>query len=94
MLLATITVDGREHRLPPETNTAELSAEITEQVRAGGGFVEIQRDGERSRRIFVTPASGMSIDVREIDHHHEQPAPRGGPAGLPSFLGEFDFDFE
>jgi hypothetical protein len=92
MLLATLTVDGREHRLPPDMNTAELTAEITEQVRAGGGFVEIQRDGDRSRSIFVTPALGMSIDVREIEEDHQHLTPRGGPAGLPSFLGEFDFD--
>ena len=44
---------------------------ITEQVRAGGGFVEIVRTPDRELSVLVSP--GMSLSI-EITHVEDQPA--------------------
>lgn len=63
MLQARITIDGREHFIPPEHDPEAIMRTITEQVRAGGGFVELVRTCDRTVRVLVSPGMSLSIEV-------------------------------
>ncbi|WP_173923467.1 hypothetical protein [Agromyces sp. Marseille-P2726] len=71
MLQAWITIDGRAHFLPPELDTEAIMKAITDQLRAGGGFVELVRTPERVWNVLVSPGMSLSIEVTQ----EEDPVP-------------------
>ena len=89
MLLARIRIDGRDHFLPRDYDAEAIMSRITEQVRAGGGFVEILRTPSRVLSVLVSPGLNMSIELTDVED--ERPAPEEEPDELePSFLGPID----
>ena len=67
MLQATITVAGQDFNLPPEQDVHSIMESITQQVRAGGGFVEIRREPDRTVSVLVSPGMNLSIELRSMD---------------------------
>lgn len=67
MLQAWIRIDGREHFIPPDHDTEAMMTAITDQVRAGGGFVEIARTPDRVVSVFVAPGMSLAIEVTEVE---------------------------
>ena len=67
MLQAWIRIDGQEHFIPPEHDTAAIMNAITDQVRTGGGFVEIVRTRHRVVNVLVSPGMSLSIEVTQVE---------------------------
>ncbi|TYL50259.1 hypothetical protein [Agromyces mariniharenae] len=74
MLQASIRIEGRDHFLPPGDSADAVMGRITEQLRAGGGFVEIIRTPDRSVRVLVSPGMSLSIEVADVDDDPSEPA--------------------
>ena len=74
MLQASIRIEGRDHFLPPGDGADEIMSRITEQLRAGGGFVEIIRTPDRSVRVLVSPGVSLSIEVTDVDEDPSEPS--------------------
>lgn len=74
MLQASIRIEGREHFLPPGDGGDAIMSKITEQVRAGGGFVEIIRTPDRSVRVLVSPGVSLTIEVTDVEEEPSEPS--------------------
>ena len=88
MLHARLNVDGREYALPADETAETIMRRITEQVRAGGGFVEVVTSAPRTLHILVSPGMSLSIEVIDDDEPvqlDEEPAQLE-----PSFLDPLD----
>lgn len=70
MRVTRIIVDGREYVLPAEPDVADIMARITEQVRAGGGFVDLLDAPGRALSVLVSPGMRFSIEVHSFDEDH------------------------
>jgi 5,10-methenyltetrahydromethanopterin hydrogenase len=67
MLQTRIRIDGQDHFLPPGRDPDSIMAAITEQVRAGGGFVELSSTPERTVQALVSPGMNVTVIVTEVD---------------------------
>lgn len=91
MLVATLTLDGRDHYLPPDADVEALKARITEVARSGGGFVDLPYQPGHTTSVFIGAASRIRVDVFERDDDIEDPAPTDSTP-LTSLDLEWDFD--
>lgn len=66
----TVAIDGREFTLPPDVDVESITARITEQVRSGGGFVDLIRAPGRRLSVLVSPGMNLSIEVASSDDAH------------------------
>lgn len=66
MRVTRIIIDRREYPLAPEQDVEPIIERITEQVRAGGGFVELVGSPQRTVYVLVTPGTTLSIEVAEV----------------------------
>ncbi|MCK8609221.1 hypothetical protein [Agromyces sp. C10] len=64
MRVIRIIVDGREYVLPADQDVAGIMTRITDQVRAGGGFVELVDAPGRTLSVLVSPGMSLAIEVR------------------------------
>ncbi|MFE6257332.1 hypothetical protein [Agromyces sp. NPDC057865] len=80
MMQASIRIEGRDHFLPPGDSGDAIMGRITEQVRAGGGFVEIIRTPDRSVRVLVSPGVSLSIEVTDVE---DEPSERDVAVEMP-----------
>ena len=89
MLKARITIDGREHHIPSVHEAEVIMTTITEQVRAGGGFVEVLRTPERALSVLVTPGLNVSIELRMVE---DDPAASDAdePPPVQTWMDAFD----
>jgi hypothetical protein len=89
MLHARLNVEGREYALPADETAASIMRRITEQVRAGGGFVEVVTSAPRTLHILVSP--GMSLSIEVVDEDDEPIRSYEESTQLePSFLDPLD----
>ena len=72
MLQANIRIDGRDHFLPQGGDAEAIMTRITEQLRAGGGFVEIVRTPRRSVSVLISPGVSLTVEVAEVDDEPEE----------------------
>jgi len=87
MLVARITVDGRDYYLPSREDALALMARVTEQVRTGGGFVDVVRTATRTVSVLVSPGSTFTVDLNEV----EDEPPLTVEEIQQSWLDPFDF---
>lgn len=67
MRVIRLIIDGREYGLPSDQDTEAIQAAITEQVRAGGGFVQLVRTSHRILNVLVSPALSLSLEITQVD---------------------------
>jgi hypothetical protein len=67
MLQTRIRIDGQDHFLPPGRDPDSIMAAMTEQVRSGGGFVELLSSPERTVRVLVSPGMSITVIVTEVE---------------------------
>lgn len=72
MLQANIRIDGRDHFLPHGDDVEAIMTRITEQLRAGGGFVEIVRTPHRSVSVLISPGVSLIVEVADVDDEPEE----------------------
>lgn len=69
MLQARIRIDAREYLLSAAHDAETIMRTITEQVRSGGGFVEIVRTPGRALSVLVSPGMNLSIELTHVEDH-------------------------
>lgn len=89
MLQAWIRIDGREHFIPPERDTDAMMTAITDQVRAGGGFVEIARTPDRVVNVFVAPGMSLAIEITQEEESGLRTDADHAPSA-PTYLDDLD----
>jgi len=89
MLQAWIRIDGREHFIPPHHDTEAMMTAITDQVRAGGGFVEIARTPDRVVSVFVAPGMSLAIEVTQEEEPGSRTDADHAPSA-PTYLDDLD----
>lgn len=67
MRVTRIIVDGREYPLRTEQNVEAIMGRITEQVRAGGGFVELVLTSHRALNLLVSPGMSLSVESLHVE---------------------------
>lgn len=67
MLQTRIRIDGQDHFLPEGRDPESIMAAVTEQVRSGGGFVELSSTPERTVKALVSPGMSVTVIVTEVD---------------------------
>ena len=92
MLHVRLNVDGREYAIPADETAETIMRRITEQVRAGGGFVEVVTSAPRTVHILVSSGTTLSIEVVEDEDESIPPDGRDvEPTQFePSFLDPLD----
>lgn len=66
-----VGMDRREYYLPADADVASIQASITEQLRAGGGFVDVVRTPDHTLSVLVSPGVSLTIEVTQ----HDTPPP-------------------
>ncbi|MGN7188000.1 hypothetical protein [Microbacterium enclense] len=61
-----ISVGGVTYALAPTEHVDDLKAEITHQVRSGGGFVDVTIDDGQRLSFLITPASTVTIAAKTV----------------------------
>jgi hypothetical protein len=91
MLHVRLNVDGRDYAIPADETAETIMRRITEQVRAGGGFVEVVTSAPRTVHVFVSPGMSLSIEIVEDDEPGSSDERDMEPTQLePSFLDPLD----
>jgi len=90
MLQARIRIDGREHFVPPEFDAEALMQTITNQVRTGGGFVEIMRTPDRALSVLVSPGMSLSIELVDVDDEASPDGESERTAAVQSWVDSFE----
>lgn len=88
MRVIRIIVDGREYALPAQQDVEAIMARITEQVRAGGGFVQLLDAPGRALSLLVSPGMSLTIETSVRDDEVQPSESVPGPA--PSWFDPFD----
>ncbi|MDR5699023.1 hypothetical protein [Agromyces aerolatus] len=91
MLFSTLTVDGRDHHLPQDSDVEALKAKITEVAHEGGGFVDLPYQPGHTTSVFVGEATRMRIDIYERD---DEGADGADAASRPLSSLDLTWDFE
>lgn len=73
MRVTRIIIDRREYSLPDESSVEAIMGRITEQVRAGGGFIELVGAPRRAVNVLVSPGTNLSIEVTEVEEESTRP---------------------
>lgn len=61
-----ISVEGVTHALAPLETVGNLKRDITEVIRAGGGFVDVSVDGGQRLSIFFTSTTPVTISAKTV----------------------------
>jgi hypothetical protein len=67
MRVTRIIIGRREYYVPAEESPESIMARVTEQVRAGGGFVELIRSPQRTVNVLISPGMNLSIEVVHVE---------------------------
>lgn len=62
-----IGMDRREYYVPADVDIAALRARVTEQLRAGGGFVDILSTADHTLSVLVSNGMSLTIEVTRYD---------------------------
>lgn len=91
MLRIRVSLDGSEYLLPPDADAGALVENITDRLRAGGGFVEIVRTPARSVQVLISAGINLKIETTEVnDEPDESDAPTDEQWLASSWAEPFD----